>query len=452
MVTEIYSHAGLVIQPYQLKLIHEDAMRVIINKARAVGLTQILALKVVLLAMLIKCEYIIISQDRDSANKVIKYVKEFYTIIKEKINFDFGVYRFGDGAKSEICFSNGSVIKSYSSKADAVRSSHGFVLWDEAAYHPEDEKLKRAISGCLKPAFPWYVFSTPNEMTGVYYNLWEKAKTRADGGMWEKYLIPYTECNHPKYQASVLAERAEAEEQGLLDDWLQEYCNKFIDGTTRLFNMELINSSKEKGPAIDVPVRSVGIDFGKDVAHSELVGAGKDDTGRIRFPLMIGYLLKQKYETQVESMISNLITLTDNEGIYIDGTGVGNDIKERFDASPVAHLIKPLIYTTALKEKMIMYFYTGLNAGRILIPNDKKFIKQLHGLRRTTLDSGAVRYKHESGVKDDRVWAAVSATKHFMDDEMFASENMPISVGRQEVDCNNEKLSKLKEEMERNRL
>jgi phage FluMu gp28-like protein len=446
LIERIFKDAGYLLQDYQRDVILCNAMRVIILKARGIGITVAMALKILLLAMTIKGEYIVISHDKDSAMHVLTSIQDFYNVLI-KYPFDWNCKMSGnrEGSKDEKHFSNGSVIKSVSSTPKAIRGYHGFVFWDEAAFHTADKELRKAIRGCLMPAFPFYIASTPNEMVGEFYKIWEEGKKK----VWKKFLLNYEKCQVPGYQQTVLQEKEDALSMGLLDDWAQEYNCKFIDGSTRLFNWPFISEHVEKEIARDVSLDFAGIDFGKKADHSELVSVGKDKNGIVRVPRLIEYQLKQDYTIQVANMAEWIKNTKSLKAVFPDLTGVGNSVVEPLQQE-FGYLIKPISFTNQIKEKMIMYLYTLMHSGGILLPDDKKLKEQLHSLRRETTDTGLTRYKHEEGKHDDRVWALALALQGYAGQALEFNDAKIETSGKNKYATNGiGKISRMREMMRR---
>lgn len=415
LINKIFVDLDLILQTYQLDIILDEANRIIILKARGIGATLAISLKILLLAMTnAGKEFIIISQDQKAANRVMRYILMFYNLLKD-YPIDWHCSLIGKGAKNQLEFTNNSIIYSFPSKPDAVRGCHGMVFWDELAFHPEDDKMRGAINGCLRPNHAFIGSSTPMEMGGVFYEYWTNP-----GEDWKQYFLDYT-CNKvPGYLEATLKDKADAIKQGWLDEWMREYECKFIDGKTRLFEWSLIMSrletiGNEINKDIFVDTEFLGIDFGLKISQSVVVGVGKDAAGMIRIPRIIPYTTGQNYSSQLDSMQGLIKNIKTVRNAFCDNTGIGLKLVPDLQASDIGYLVKGLSFTSALKEKMIMFLYSAMSGGNIWIPNNEELIKQLHGIKRTTTETGISRYKHEDGKdkRDDYVWAACEALQGY---------------------------------------
>ncbi len=447
LTKNVFARAGYILQDYQWDIIRTKGRRVIINKARGIGATLAIAFRILIHALTKKKEYIVISHDKEGAMHVLSYIDEFYTALFEMLceyDIDPQCKMLGEGAKNEKRFSNDALIKSFSSKPKAIRGFHGDVYWDEAAYHADDKKLRKAINGCLRPNHNFMVFSTPGEQSGEFYELW-KADGK-EGKEWVRMELPFDVCNIPEYKESVLKEKKEAEERGLLEEWAQEYKCKFIDGMQRMFNWVFIKSCVEDKDDIPlIPIKYYGSDFGKKVDQSEMVGVGKDVNGVIHIPFMVEYILGQKYTTQLENMVGVVRNSPDCLKWYIDSTGVGVKLAEDLQNTGVDYLVEPITFNNQNKESMIMFLYTAMHGEKIKLPNDKKLLQQLYSIKREVTEGGGIRYKHEDGKHDDRVWAMVLALRGYARNEDAATDSKPETVGVLKYNTNAEKLAGLKQ-------
>jgi hypothetical protein len=106
------------------------------------------------------------------------------------------------------------------------------MLVDEAARVNED--LYQAIRPMLAVSGgTLWMMSTPWGKRGFFYEAW------ANGGEeWERVRVPATEC--PRIPKSFLAEQ----KRTMPDRWFrQEYLCEFVDGTTGVFDMDLVRKA-----------------------------------------------------------------------------------------------------------------------------------------------------------------------------------------------------------------
>jgi phage FluMu gp28-like protein len=437
LARSVFDKMGAKIETYQEDVILDNAKNCIINKARGIGITFAIAFKILLLALTNKSkEFIIVSQRKEAAEHVLKYIIDFYEVLKTApILFP----KIVNAGASMVAFDNGCMIISLPSTPDALRTYHGFVYWDESAFHPNDKDLHKAIRGCLMPSYPWWVSSTPNEQSGVFHDVWANYSEN----IWKKYELPYTVSTNPEYIKSVLLQKEEAERQGLIDSWLQEFMCKFIDGKTRLFPWDLIALNIEKDfPKVETEF--AGIDFGKRVDNSQMVSIGKDKYDSVRITNMQEYALGQQYETQTNSMIKYLANLNTLNKVFLDATGVGVSLDEKFHNSEIGYQTQGINFSNIIKEKMAMFLYSLLNSEKIKLPNDETLLKQIYGIRRTTTESGLSRYKHEEGKHDDKFWALCLALMGYIDGESEVTEDSVQIGGKGIMTFDNNALSELK--------
>ena len=96
-------------------------------------------------------------------------------------------------------------------------------------------------------------------------------------------------------------------------------------------------------------------------------------------------------------------------------------------------MVDGLSFTADNKERMIMYLYSLLTSGKILLPNDEKLIQQLHGIERTKTLSGLYRYRHQDNKHDDEVWALCLALLGYMEDNTSNNDIKVSTMGESKV-------------------
>ena len=447
---KIFSSLGKSLQGYQEKYIMDEHKRIIRNKGRGVGCSFDGSYKKLVKAYEKKGEYIMVAQDKPSSEHLLQYVYDFHMAFQEspfgEIN-DFP--QLVSRSKDVMEFSNGSRIYSKPGEPRAIRHLHGDVFWDETAATENDAEMRAAINGCLRPNFDLDMTSTPMEQTGVFYDTWKMAnEQKGKNDYWAIYELPYTCCNIPEYIQAVERDKLQAIEEGWYDDWRREYCCNFVDGSTRLFTMELIKEHLEK-IVLSVPVHFAGADFGKVIDQGVYVEAGKDEQGLIRFPKIIDFNLKEDYSFQIDVIRGNIKSHKDFERFYPDATGVGVKLVEDLQKTDIAQYVEAITFTNQIKEKMAMFFYTALLQSKILIPNNPKLIKQMHGIKRTKTEDGRNRYKHDPGKHDDVFWACALSLMGYIDEKAMGNANDIVLSGQQSSNITRNRLNELKNEIGR---
>lgn len=422
---------GMTLYPVQKEILVDDSDNIVVNKARGIGMSYVLAFKCLVNALLNKKEIILVSQDKPNSEHLLKYIIEFQKFFADNPVFP----RMTACGRDLISFANGSTIYSKSSDPKTLRGLHGDVLWDEAAYTENDKEMRTAITGCLLPNFNLMMSSTPCEQTGVFFETCKGAKKSKH---WKMYEIPFDKIPNEAYHKKALMEKERATEEGWIEEWHREYMCQFIDGSTRLFNHGLIASCfyTEKP---NIKPETAGADFGQKVDN-----AVYSEVGRYKEHMYclnaIEYNLGEDYGFQLDSMEANVKAKGLNK-FYVDATGVGNRLIEELHKRDIGYLTEGITFTNAVKEKMAMFLYSNMLQGKIKIPRDyKKLIDQMYSIKRTRTEDGRNRYKHEDGKHDDHFWAFCLALMYYIENNE-TNENIAVDTM-----CES-KFSSLKEEL-----
>jgi len=418
-------------QTYQHDIICDDSSKIIINKSRAIGVSYALAFKKLIDALCRKNQYIFVSQRKENVQLLLMYIDDFYTDLD---NLMEGIPKKKLNGKDMISFENGSLMLSLPNDANALRSWHGDVVLDEFAIYKDQRETLKTVKGCLKPGKKQLIInSTPQDEGDEFEKIFTaENKKDKDKRFYSVYEIPYTQCKIPAFISTINQERQEAIEQGYEEDWMQEYMCKFVSGDTRLFSLSLIraNVCYEDFPIVD-PKYS-GQDFAKKVDETIIRFVGNDESGMILVSPN-KYTSKADYTTQLAETVS-LIKVNKNIIKHrVDQTGIGIRLTEELKESDIGSMVDGVTFGSENKERMIMYLYSLLTSGRILLPNDEKLIQQLHGIERTKTASGLYRYRHQDNKHDDEVWALCLALLGYMEDTTSNNDIKIKTAGESKV-------------------
>ena len=418
-------------QKYQHDIICDESPKIIINKSRAIGVSYALAFKKLLDALCKRNQYIFVSQRKENVQLLLMYVDEFYSDIDNLMD---GIPKKKLNAKDMITFENGSIILSLPNDPNALRSWHGDVVLDEFAIYRDQRETLKTVKGCLKPGKKQLIInSTPQDEGDEFEKIFTSEKKKdIDKRFYAVYEIPYTQCKIPAFISTIEQERQEAIEQGYEEDWMQEYMCKFVSGDTRLFSLSLLraNVCYENFPS--VKAKYSGQDFAKKVDETVIRFVGNDENGMICV-LPNKYTSKADYSTQLAETVSLIKVNKEIIKHRVDQTGIGIRLTEELKESEIGSMVDGLSFTADNKERMIMYLYSLLTSGKILLPNDEKLIQQLHGIERTKTLSGLYRYRHQDNKHDDEVWALCLALLGYMEDNTSNNDIKVSTMGESKV-------------------
>ena len=172
--------------PYQKKVLWEFLTRRfnIVLKFRQAGLTELIALYVLWLAMFHPNKNIVIISIKDRvAKRVLARIKYVYRNLPEILKTPVINGRPGDlGTATELEFSNGSLITSIPTTEDAGRSeATSLLVIDEAAIVRWADKIWAAAFPSLSTGGAAILNSTPFGIGGWFHSTWVDALARGNG-------------------------------------------------------------------------------------------------------------------------------------------------------------------------------------------------------------------------------------------------------------------------------
>ena len=180
--------------PFQRKVLYEFLTNrfSIVLKSRQMGLTEVIALFVLWVAMYTDYQNIqMISLKDRVAKRLLRRIKFMYRNLPEHLRVPVINGRKTEfGTDSEMLFSNGSSIVSVPTTQDAVRSEPVSVLvMDEAAIMKYADTIWAAALPALSTGGRAIVNSTPYGSAGFFYNTWKEALTGSNG--FKPFKIPW---------------------------------------------------------------------------------------------------------------------------------------------------------------------------------------------------------------------------------------------------------------------
>jgi hypothetical protein len=226
---EFVHSLGIVPDPWQERLVHSEAPRVLLNCSRQSGkstMASILALHKALAAP--GSLILILAPAERQAKELFSKVVAFYRHLGHIIPMDS--YR-----KLGMNLASGSRIEALPGSEKTIRGFSGvdLLIVDEAARVADElyyaVRPMLAVSGGRL-----MILSTPFGKRGVFYEEW----TSEAGGAWERYTVTASEC--PRIPPAFLEE-----ERKTLGPWwfAQEYECRFMDTVDQVFQTDVIDGA-----------------------------------------------------------------------------------------------------------------------------------------------------------------------------------------------------------------
>ena len=95
-------------------------------------------------------------------------------------------------------------------------------------------------------------------------------------------------------------------------------------------------------------------------------------------------------------------------------------------------IVEGVVFTSKTKERMVLNTRNLMEGGILEIPKNEKLIEQLHGIEKTVLESGRIKYtgkRTETDWLDDRAWSLMIACSQ-LGDGGFEFKTIETGVGQ----------------------
>lgn len=424
------------LEPYQIRYLADQSYFRIVNKARQIGFSTILAGEVGHAAA-VRQSYRanIISINQKEASDKIDIVRNLYHSIPDEfkeLKPPFKPVLWTD-ADTEISFHRPpytSVIISQPASS-AVRGGRKDVYFDEFAHIRDAQKLYRAAMPAItRGNSRLTIISTPLGQSGLFYDIFSNEQAYPE---YSRHAVPWWECSamvKPELyeEALAMAAAVEGSEErvlkygtdklriiyngfgGDLIGFQTEYEASFADEATAYYTWDLIVNCtdneapiwKEWRPSYEpAGYISIGVDLAKKRDQTVFtVIEHIDDMKKVLFTRAT----QDPYNEQF-SYLQNLISVVKPNRVSIDETGVGATFVE--DAKRlIPHTnIEGVVFTNAKKERWATQFKGDMQVGNVSWPNIGDLRRQIHGIRRTKTEANFYKFASEKEEHDDYFWS-----------------------------------------------
>ncbi len=392
--------------PYQAQLIRDHNIKTrVVRKSRQIGITTALAKESIWKTFTKPPRTILIISPSDRQSKIP--MQRIQTDVDANPNLREQVTRKNT---SELWLKNGSSIISLPNNPDRIRGfSPSDIIADEAAQFLNDEKVLASIRPMLSAtAGTLTVVSTPKGKRGLFYDQYRLAVSeqtkRKDIQAYDFY--PSTIC------PLITSEFLENERLNLSElQYQEEYEGAFVEVADTYIRMPVIMGCVDRSlQLLTQGAESASYLIGLDLAKQ------RDETvvillERLEDKLVVRYIeawSKMDYSDQ----IGRLRLLGERFRIVggcVDQTGVGQPIVE--DLKSFIPSIQGVNFTQESKVDMAAGLLTVLEQHKIVLPDNKKLILQLNGLRYRVSKNGATLFESPEKAKlhDDYLWALALA-------------------------------------------
>lgn len=263
------------LRAYQIAFILDTSRYIIFNKSRRVGISDAVALKIVLISSGLFADVFapalgidpilthnvnVISKDEIAAKEVIKYAKKWVQILRTIPEFRPWLETGDEWSKSAIDFArSGFEIRAHTQSENAARSATGHLVLDEAAHYREHEGIERGAVPSINstPELTLTRISTPNGTTGrgeLFYRICEFPE---DWPLYSRHRVTIQDAVAQGMPVDVEEVRGQCATDEVFE---QEYCCVFTGAGGSYYSPALLNESRTPRPPEDAELVTMGID------------------------------------------------------------------------------------------------------------------------------------------------------------------------------------------------
>jgi phage FluMu gp28-like protein len=398
--------------PYQKKYLRDNSRIKIWEKSRRIGATWTQAFEDILDNGKHGMNVWFTSIDKSAVEEYMYYVREWSRVIefysKKRIIKN-------DSRLSRVVFMNNFRIVGTSSNPNALRAKGGKGVWDEAAHHPADVEMKKAISAVTTfGKYPLRILSTPKGKDSVFNNYRIQAANGQKG--WSLHTTSIYDASRDGIFDKLYGKKFSDDERNNLiemiradvgtDVFKQEFCCEVMDSTAAWLSRDLLLSCVSERC---VPENYSGgkVYIGVDIARyahyyviwiSELVG----DT---LVTMEVITLQNTKFEDS-HQILKQAINRYKTVKVTVDRTAIGEAPTERMQRE-FGQIIKPVIFNSKTKFDMSTLLKKHFEKKTVLIPDREDILKSHLAIQRsvTAANNTVFDAKFNQFGHGDHYWA-----------------------------------------------
>lgn len=425
--------ADTLLLPYQSKWVTDDSRLKICDKSRQIGWTWSTAYRLVSRKGLrdARLDAWISSRDDIQAKLFVGDCKSFAAML------DIGAQDLGERVVDErghsasvLRLANGLTLNSLSSNPDAQAGKRGDRVLDEFALHPDPAKLY-AIA---YPGITWggslEIFST-HRGTGNFFN--KLIVEARDGGNAKGFSVHRVtledalnqgflyklQCKLPENDKRQFMDEAayfDFVRAGCVDEesFLQEFMCVPSDDASAFLEYAIIDPClyphgyEWMAPELsELGELFIGVDVARTTDQSVIWVLRRN--GPVLDTVRLITMKDATFEEQ-ERRLYELLALPNVRRCCIDQTGLGRQFAERA-IRRFGYKVEGVTFTAGVKEDLAFPLRAAFEDRGIRIPNDRKVVADLRGVRKETTASGNIRFAGERTADghSDRFWALALA-------------------------------------------
>ena len=414
---------------YQADWVRDDARLKLCDKSRQIGWTWATAYRLVSRKALsdARLDAWISSRDDIQAKLFIQDCKSFADLL------DIGAKDLGERVVDErghsasvLRLANGLTLNSLSSNPDAQAGKRGDRVLDEFALHPDPAKLY----SIAYPGITWggsmEIFSTPRG-TGNYFNtLVMEAREGGNPKRFSVHRVTLQDALDQGFLYKLQSKLPPSDDIQLMDEaayfdfiragcvdeemFLQEYMCVPSDDAAAFLEYTLIDPCLyPHGYDWVAPDLSacgdlyVGVDVARTTDMTVIWVMHRN--GTMMETVRLIEMKDTTFDAQ-EARLYEILSLPNVRRCCIDQTGLGRQFAERA-RQRFGYKVEGVTFTGAVKEDLAFPLRAAFEDRALRIPNDRRVVADLRGVRKEHTASGNIRFMGErtSDGHSDRFWA-----------------------------------------------
>jgi len=374
------------LRPYQLKFLLDLSRFRIVNKARQIGFSYLIALEMIIGALIKKKNQLIISASQENAFIVLDHVRGH---LKE-----MGIEALND-TNEEIILPTGKVIKALATNWKTARGFAGDVYFDEFAFMIHDSEVWKALVPAITAANGNItVVSTPKSRIDKFWNIWE------NNNAFSKHCYTI----HDAIKEGLNIDINELKSLFTPEEFAQAYECLPLDTTDSFIPYDLIEPciSQNQEALLIVP-KIFAADIGRVKDETAITGGDTDKDNRL-IVSVVKELKKYSYYNQKCCFI-DLINQNNASAFAIDKGGIGHNLWE--DLSYMyPSIIKGYNFAPAVKERLAKNIRQAFEQKKIVIPNNPSLINHILSIKRSANRTNVFSYNAEAKEHHgDKFWS-----------------------------------------------
>jgi phage FluMu gp28-like protein len=376
-VTWLRIHTGFDAWKYEAQLLRDWAIQTrVVRKSRQVGITTTIAHEAVWKAFTKPRQRILIVSPSLRQSKMVMGIVQ--SILSSNQHLSANVMH---NNRIELELRNDSTIVATPNNPDRIRGyTADHIYLDEAAHFLNDEPVMRAIKPMqIATQGTFTIVSTPFGKRGLF---WDQYKIATDEHAATRDVKSYEFCPST-ISPLITQERLERERLNHTEpEFRQEYLGEFIEQVDTYLPLDLITPCVDSSLVMqDVgePGKEyvIGIDFAKQRDETVVILAELEKDGCLVVKHVSAWS-GMNYGEQVGRIGQLAKTFKIISGAA-DQTGVGEPVVE--DLRCIIPQVEGIVFTAASKMDLASGLRALLEHRRLTLPNDRRLIMQLNGLR-----------------------------------------------------------------------